>query len=179
MRSWHNECTVKMPRSSNEYENDRAAGMDEMEPLISLLILALLLLLLFAISSFELVSPATLASIPKASEGFCKFEKGSSSAFEESDRDVSSPYCPCCPGSCDHVVPRLPRVWKLPSGAFTVNDGSGCWTCACGLFASSMRFFRTRRPPRLLPPRTHSRLSRLHRRHGIELSESLNVVVRL
>lgn len=33
----------------------------------------------------------------------------------------------------------------------------------------STRFaFRILRPPRLLPPSTHSSLSRLHRRHGIE-----------
>ena len=60
------------------------------------------------------------------------------------------------------------------------SDGSGCCgsdsDCDCD---SSTRFFlRSRLPPRLLPPSTHSRLSRLHRRHGIELSESLQRHVR-
>jgi hypothetical protein len=127
------------------------------------------------ISSFELDSPATLASMPSASDGFCKFEKGSSSVFEELERDAwSSSPKGCTPGSCDHVVPRLPSVWKLPSGAAVASDGSdGCESGSnCGCDSSTRFFFRSRRPPRLLPPSTHSRLSRLHRRHGMELSES-------
>lgn len=132
-------------------------------------------------SSFELDSPATLASMPSASDGFCRFENGSSSVLEESERDAcSSSPNGCTPGSCDHVVPRLPSVWKLPSGAVAVSAGSGCCVCAsdCDCDSSTRFFFRSRRPPRLLPPSTHSRLSRLHRRHGMELSESLQSHVR-
>ena len=146
--------------------------------------LACAMLLLFPeFSSLELDSPATLASMPSASDGFWRFENGSSSVFDESDCGAwsSSPNC-CAPESCDHVVPRLPNVWKLPSGALAVRDGNGCCGCASSCVCdcdSSMRFFfRSRRPPRLLPPSTHSRLSRLHRRHGIELSESLQRHVR-
>jgi hypothetical protein len=132
-------------------------------------------------SSFELDSPATRASMPSASDGFCRFEKGSSSVFEEPDRDSwSSSPNGCTPGSCDHVVPRLPSVWKLPSGAVAVSAGNGCCVCGsnCDCDSYTRFFFRSRRPPRLLPPSTHSRLSRLHRRHGIELSESLQSHVR-
>jgi hypothetical protein len=119
--------------------------------------------------------------MPSASDGFCKFEKGSSSVFEELERDAwSSSPKGCTPGSCDHVVPRLPSVWKLPSGAAVASDGSdGCESGSnCGCDSSTRFFFRSRRPPRLLPPSTHSRLSRLHRRHGMELSESLQAHVR-
>ena len=129
-----------------------------------------LLPLLF--SSFELDSPATRANMPSASEGFWRLLKGSSSVLDESDPAAwgFSPYCCCCaPASCDHV-PRFPSVWKLPSsGPVAVSEGSAG-------FVSSMRFLRTRRPPRLLPPSTQSRLSRLHRRHGMVPCSSLDVV---
>src|SRR5690242_15925645 len=163
-----------MPRSSRGYENDSGgACMAEVPPAAPRPGPAPALPpLLF--SSLELVSPATLASMPSASEGFCRLLKGSSSVLDESEPAAwgLSPYCCCCccccaPASCDHV-PRLPSAWKLPSsGPVGVSEGRP------GV-VSSRRFLRTRRPPRLLPPSTHSRLSRLHRRHGMVPCSSLH-----
>jgi hypothetical protein len=135
-------------------------------------------------SSFELVSPATLANIPSASDGFCRFENCSSSPFEESERPVwssllpSTLYCCCCAiGSCDQV-PRLPSAWKLPSSFRGAVSGGR--VVAVAVPVSSIRgFLRTRRPPLLLPPSTQSRLSRLHRRHGIEPLSSLVLRVQI
>ena len=39
-------------------------------------------------SPLELDSPATLASIPSASDGFCRFGNGRWSVFDELDRDI-------------------------------------------------------------------------------------------
>jgi hypothetical protein len=119
------------------------------------------------------LSPATLASIPRASEGFCKFENCSSSVFAESDCEAGFswlPYCPPAASSCDHG-PMLPSVWKLPSFVCGVPKGGS--TDVGSIVSSRRGFFRTRRPPRLLPPRTQSSLSRLHRRHGMEPLSSL------
>ena len=73
---------MSTPRSSRGYENERDAVLavgieDRGGPLKWALLL---------ISSFELDSPATRAKIPSASDGFCRFENGRSSVFEESDR---------------------------------------------------------------------------------------------
>lgn len=54
-------------------------------------------------------------------------------------------------------VPTLPSG-KLPSSSPNEDND--------GRTPVSSVFLRTRLPPRLLPPRTQSRLSRLHRRHG-------------
>jgi len=169
-----------MPRSRRGYENDSGAGMLREDPLTCPMPLPIPFPLPI-FSSFELDSPATLANISSASDGFCRLEKGSSSVLEDSDRGAwSSSPNGCTTGSCDHVVPRLPNVWKLPSGAVAVSDGNDCWVCPsdCSCDSSTRFFFRSRRPPRLLPPSTQSRLSRLQRRHGMELSESLCDTVR-
>lgn len=134
----------------------------------------------FDASSFELDSPATRASIPSASDGFCKLENCRSSVvLEDPDRSACSsslPYCCCTLGSWDHV-PRLPSVWKLPSSVRGVVRGGSDGAVVDDDGSSIRGFFRTRRPPRLLPPRTQSRLSRLHRRHGMEPLSSLQRLV--
>jgi hypothetical protein len=167
---------VRTPRSSKGYENDSdIVGIADSCCWLSCAV-SMVLPWLFAASSFELDSPATFASIPSASDGFCRLENCSSSVVFDDPLVAwsSSPvYCCRADGSCDHV-PRLPSAWKLPSSARGVLRGGSVVAFVSGV-SPRRGFFRTRRPPRLLPPRTHSRLSRLHRRHGMEPLSSLDL----